>query len=777
MELSRQTGRRPGSASDAGRLGARRLPGGSRWRTVHLERTASSPRGRTEPDPSQRTESDDGDVRAAVDRLAPATGASASAPPTASTGTSSRSPSSWDLRIARQSTSGQVAFRHGPAVRLDGPGRRPQHPPRDGGAVARARQGVGAPRDVLHRDPRLQPARDLPPLPPGPRGDRAHPPAERAVLRAAPARGPRARRQPDQRPRTASGSRCSRASSWRSARRSRSTSPSSGPTTRPARTTCPRSACRTSTPASSGAGAWASPGGRSRRHRSIPSARPSWPTRPRASRCRSRRPTDAATPGACARSWGWATAEMLAINFGASMFNEYVRDANFNQISPRSFWENFEEGFTYDDNKFKTNQLIHPFNGSTYYNSARANGIGFWGSSAMALAGAFIWECCGETHPMSYQRHDLDRLRRHRPRRGRPPALLAHPRQHEPGQGRVGREATALLLDPVRGFNRLVSGDASEVKGNPVHPYDYRPDFQLFLRAGGRVIGEGESISENTNKYGFFEVAVNYGDAWDPDNRRPYDRFDIISQSNFGDKTRVGRLLIRGDIVSKLVGKNHSLAFEQDFDYIDNEAYEYGGQSFGPALLSRFELSPKLGAHHPRPGVLRPPRGGELEPLVPGRRRQPGADPRVRLRAGRGRLGRGVPRAQEHPGPHRALPRHLPRRLERLDLQQRHGRHRPRRDARHPAAPGEAGDPGGEGRCRSAPTGRCSSAAATTTSRAAASRPRSARAGGRSPRGTPRPASSWPGATATEASPALLPRRSSCRPRLTAAPLRSICSR
>ena len=34
---------------------------------------------------------------------------------------------------------------------------------------------------------------------------------------------------------------------------------------------------------------------------------------------------------------GWATAEMFAINWGASMFNEYVRDANFNQISPRSF--------------------------------------------------------------------------------------------------------------------------------------------------------------------------------------------------------------------------------------------------------------------------------------------------------------------------------------------------------------------------------------------------------------------------------------------------------
>jgi hypothetical protein len=61
----------------------------------------------------------------------------------------------------------------------------------------------------------------------------------------------------------------------------------------------------------------------------------------------------------------------------ASRRNEYKRNANFNQISPRSFYHNISHGFDYDDNEFRTNQLQHPFNGSTYYNSARANGIGF----------------------------------------------------------------------------------------------------------------------------------------------------------------------------------------------------------------------------------------------------------------------------------------------------------------------------------------------------------------------------------------------------------------
>ena len=396
-------------------------------------------------------------------------------------------------------------------------------------------------------------------------------------------------------------------------------------------------------------------------------------------------------PWGVPRSWGWATAEMLAINFGASMFNEYVRDANFNQISPRSFWANLEEGFTYDDNEFKTNQLVHPMNGGMYFNSARANGIDFWGSSAMAIVGAFIWECCGETHPMSY--NDLISTGIGGMARGevmyRISSLILD--NTKKGKGRVAQEVAAALVDLPRGFNRVLSGDAGEVKGNPVHPYDYRPKFQLFVRAGGRAIGEGESISENTNTYGFVETTINYGDAWDADNRRPYDRFDFTTQSNFGEKTRVGRMLIRGDLWSKLISENHSFALQQDFDYIDNEAFEYGGQSLGPALISRFELSETTQLLGPHPGLLHPAGRGELGPVLPGRRREPGAAPRVRLRARAGRLDRALPRAQELPAHRRPLSGQLHRRLQRVDLQQRHRRHRAQYDPRRPAGAAQAG--------------------------------------------------------------------------------------
>ena len=175
------------------------------------------------------------------------------------------------------------------------------------------------------------------------------------------------------------------------------------------------------------------------------------------------------------KSYGWAAGEVLAINNVASIFTEYVRGVNFSQISPRSWWDNIEEGFTYDDNQFKTNQWTHPFNGAAYYNSGRANGLGFWSSSAFATAGAFYWECCGETHPMSL--NDMIATGMGGIALGEAQYRLSSEilNNESQGMGRFWRELGGFFVDPIRGFNRLVSGRAKGVADNPVDPMDWRP--------------------------------------------------------------------------------------------------------------------------------------------------------------------------------------------------------------------------------------------------------------------------------------------------------------
>jgi hypothetical protein len=301
------------------------------------------------------------------------------------------------------------------------------------------------------------------------------------------------------------------------------------------------------------------------------------------------------------KNYGWAAAETLGINLGASAFNEYVRNANFNQISPRSWWRNIESGFTYDDNKFKTNQYVHPFNGSTYYNSGRANGLGFWPSTLFALGGAFFWECCGETHPMSF--NDIVSTGIGGIAFGEAVFRLSSELYDNKatGRGRRWREAGGFLIDPVRGFNRALSGRWGAAHDNPDEPLDWRPKERTFhVYAGARVIGEGESITENTQTYGFVAFDHSFGSVFDNERRRPFDSFNVTAQFNSGEKQRLTVWRIRGDLYSRPLGKqsdaaSYAFAIVQHFDYHNNNAYEYGQQAFGPSFFARYRLKDTLG--------------------------------------------------------------------------------------------------------------------------------------------------------------------------------------
>ena len=297
------------------------------------------------------------------------------------------------------------------------------------------------------------------------------------------------------------------------------------------------------------------------------------------------------------KSYGWAAGEVLAINNVASIMTEYVRGVNFSQISPRSWWANIEEGFTYDDNQFKTNQWTHPFNGAAYYNSGRANGLGFWSSSIFATAGAFYWECCGETHPMSL--NDMFATAVGGIALGEAQYRLSSEilNNESRGMGRFWREFGGFLVDPIRGFNRLVSGDAKGAAVNPVDPMDWRPKGgRTMVATGVRSIGEGSSITNNTQSYATILLTHSYGDVFDNPRRKPFDYMDFVAEVNFGEKVGLGNVQIRGDLASWPLGSgsNHVFQLVQHFDYLNNTAYEFGGQALGAALSSRFRLSNRL---------------------------------------------------------------------------------------------------------------------------------------------------------------------------------------
>jgi hypothetical protein len=295
------------------------------------------------------------------------------------------------------------------------------------------------------------------------------------------------------------------------------------------------------------------------------------------------------------KSYGWAIGEMLAINLGASAFNEYVRNANFNQISPRSWWKNIEHGLTYDDNQFKTNQFIHPFNGSQYYNSARANGVSYWPSYGVGILGAAVWEYAGETHPPSF--NDMIST-------GIGGAAVGETQYRfssmlldntSVGMGRFWREAGGFLIDPVRGFNRILSGQAWKVRPNPEDEMDKNvPNGVNDLAIGWRRSGNGTwpSLEHDYTDYTWVRYLHEHGSVFDNSRRKPWDYFDSDLETAFGEKNKLIRVNLTGNWWTTSAGdpekKQHVLAFTQHFEYENTNAYEYGGQSIGPSFFSRW---------------------------------------------------------------------------------------------------------------------------------------------------------------------------------------------
>ena len=305
------------------------------------------------------------------------------------------------------------------------------------------------------------------------------------------------------------------------------------------------------------------------------------------------------------RNFGLAVGEVAMVNAFVWAYNEYIRGASFTQVNPRSWLDNLKTGLAYDDNQFANNQFAHPFHGSLYYNSGRTNGLGYWESAPLAIMGSFFWECCGETHVPAINDWIATSIGGTAIGELTYRASSAFLDNEATGAGRIFREIATTLMNPLRGFNRAVSGRWTRVYPNPSSPYDRIPPFfASSVMAGVRVIGDERSLSggdvfgDTTEVHGVFEFDMRYGSPFDDGQRKPFDWFNFGLQINFGDKTPIGRLQIQGNLYTsdmKVSEKTHHVfSVSHMYDYINNNAFEFGSTSFSAGIFSRFKLSEKV---------------------------------------------------------------------------------------------------------------------------------------------------------------------------------------
>lgn len=302
-----------------------------------------------------------------------------------------------------------------------------------------------------------------------------------------------------------------------------------------------------------------------------------------------------------------AAAEVVVLNAGVWAFDRYVMNEEFARIDGKSLNRNLHHGLVWDNDRFSTNLLAHPYHGGLYFNAARCNGMNFWESVPYSIGGSLLWELSGEAEPPSI--NDLLATGLGGPALGevsfRLSSLVLDDTRR--GAGRVWREALGLLINPVRGLNRLMTGRMWKVRSHRFAG-SRGTEVAVSLHTGVRHLSAGSRPLCGGMYAPCLGLSVRYGDAF-RGSRLPYDHFSFdLSLDLSGSQPLVGSIRLTGNLVSKRVegksGMEVTYGLCQFFSYYDSEKvtdddgtppYRFAETvSFGPGVQFRFPESSLL---------------------------------------------------------------------------------------------------------------------------------------------------------------------------------------
>ncbi len=253
--------------------------------------------------------------------------------------------------------------------------------------------------------------------------------------------------------------------------------------------------------------------------------------------------------------------------------------------------QNMRTGFVWDHDEWSMNQWGHPIHGGQFFNAARTNGYDFWGSMPFTMCGSLAWEMFFEAEPPAT--NDLVTTVLGGAYMGETAYRLSSMilDNSSTGSERTFRELGAFFVNPVRGFNRLVTGKTAKYGQNPD---DWMPSYLGGqLSAGTNHVADGTDLSNSMPAY-LVGGKFLYGDPFeDLSNPEPFEYFSLraaltvhghfpLIHEVTGTGFLYGRKFDHGQDSRSLIGVS------QDYDYFDSRVYQFGAQSIGAGIFSRF---------------------------------------------------------------------------------------------------------------------------------------------------------------------------------------------
>lgn len=293
------------------------------------------------------------------------------------------------------------------------------------------------------------------------------------------------------------------------------------------------------------------------------------------------------------RRFGVAVAEIAIVEFIPWAISKWITRPGWAAVGWQSWWSNIQHGWEYDGDNFLTNNFAHPYHGNLYYNTGRTNGYKFWESVPFAFSGSLLWEYFGEYYRPSF--NDWLNTSISGVNLGEMTYRVSNliTDNTTRGNNRVWTEIFGALVNPVRGFNRLISGEASKVHPNTSL---YNVPVNLFVDGGmRRVVERGSDFTgDSVSTEGLLGFKLVYGDRENPDLSTPFSRFLVWGHVSNGT-SKLTDLFSYGLLQGWKLGgnnKNHQVfTVNLAYNFLTNPAFEFGG----PGLLAMFSLKNMLG--------------------------------------------------------------------------------------------------------------------------------------------------------------------------------------
>src|SRR5688572_11784100 len=276
-------------------------------------------------------------------------------------------------------------------------------------------------------------------------------------------------------------------------------------------------------------------------------------------------------------SFWQAAASVVAVNGLTWFYNWHVQRWDWANVGTQSWWKNLRLGFTWDDDVFGANQVAHPYHGSLYFNSARASGYDFWGSTLFVAGGSLSWELFTENVRPSV--NDLINTTLGGIALGevayRMSSLLS--RQD---RGAATRKLGAVVVSPLSRAQSLLYGTTHD--RSPA-----RPETRSTLLAVGQRRGVGGSPDALSTSHPFVGLTFQHGNAFDEQIHRPYDAFEFSLHLSPNEHVVLTHASVSGLLARSTLSRSSSkqllLGFYQHYDYDDLPLTKSSSQSFSGA--------------------------------------------------------------------------------------------------------------------------------------------------------------------------------------------------